>query len=163
MASGSSLLPCAFFSALFTTSFTEMAAAEKLHVISNPPGATVSIDGVTEGITPFDKDFPRGYFHRTHTAFGSRLEHATVARISLAGYATKELTMTDGPMNWIGLNGHNYGEYFLFKTDHFHVNLEPIAGVITGTVSERSPQRLSSASLASVTPDAGAPGGWRFP
>ena len=58
------------------------AAAEKLHITSNPPGATVSLDGVVEGVTPFDKDFPGGYFHRTHTSLGSRLEHAMVARVS---------------------------------------------------------------------------------
>ncbi len=139
------------------------AAAEKLHITSNPPGATVSIDGVAEGVTPFDKDFPGGYFHRTHTSLGSRLGHAMVVRISLVGYATKEMTMTEGPMNWVGLNGHNHGEYFLFKTDHFHVNLDPIAGVFTGSVSERVPHGAMNASATpvSIAPDStgSAPGG----
>jgi len=116
------------------------AGAEKLQITSNPPGAAVSLDGVAEGVTPFEKDYPGGFFHRTHTSFGSRLEHAMVARVSLAGYASKEFTLTEGPMNWVGLNGHNHGEYFLLKTDHFHVNLDPIAGVFTGTISERGPQ-----------------------
>jgi S1-C subfamily serine protease len=126
------------------------AAAEKLHITSNPPGAAVSIDGVAAGVTPFDKDFPGGYFHRTHTTLGSRLEHAMVARVSLAGYASKELTLTEGPMNWVGLNGRNHGEYFLLKTDHFHVNLDPVAGVFTGTISERSPQGSTPASATPV-------------
>jgi hypothetical protein len=133
------------------------AAAEKLHITSNPPGATVSIDGVAEGITPFDKDFPGGYFHRTHTALGSRLEHAMVARISLTGYATKELTMTDGPMNWVGLNGRNHGEYFLFKADHFHVNLDPIAAVFTGAISERVPHGAMNAAVGPVSETAPPP------
>ena len=120
--------------------YTALASAEKLQITSNPPGATVSLDGVAEGVTPFEKDFPGGYFHRTHTSFGSRLEHAMVARVSLAGYASKEFTLTEGPMNWVGLNGHNHGEYFLLKTDHFHINLDPVAGVFTGTISERGPQ-----------------------
>jgi Trypsin-like peptidase domain/PEGA domain len=139
------------------------AAAEKLHITSNPPGATVSIDGVAEGVTPFDKDFPGGYFHRTHTSLGSRLGHAMVVRISLVGYATKEMTMTEGPMNWVGLNGHNHGEYFLLKTDHFHVDLDPIAGVFTGSVSERVPHGAMNASATpvSIAPDStgSAPGG----
>jgi serine protease Do len=126
------------------------AAAEKLQITSNPPGATVSIDGIAAGVTPFDKDFPGGYFHRTHTSFGSRLEHAMVARVSLAGYASKEIMLTEGPMSWVGLNGRNHGEYFLLKTDHFHVNLDPVAGVFTGTISERAPQGITTASAAPV-------------
>jgi hypothetical protein len=133
------------------------AAAEKLHITSNPPGAAVSIDGVALGVTPFDKDFPGGYFHRTHTSLGSRLEHSMVARVSLAGYASKELTLTEGPMNWVGLNGHNHGEYFLLKTDHFHVNLDPVAGVFTGTISERPPQDSNTIPAASaLAPEAAA-------
>src|SRR5271167_4615923 len=120
--------------------YTALASAEKLQITSNPPGAAVSLDGVAEGVTPFEKDYPGGFFHRTHTSFASRLEHAMVARVSLAGYASKEFTLTEGPMNWVGLNGRNHGEYFLLKTDHFHVNLDPVAGVFTGTISERGPQ-----------------------
>src|SRR5277367_5919393 len=130
------------------------AVAEKLQITSNPPGATVSLDGVAEGVTPFEKDYPGGFFHRTHTSFASRLEHAMVARVSLAGYASKEFTLTEGPMNWVGLNGRNHGEYFLLKTDHFHVNLDPVAGVFTGTISERGPQGVNggSAMPASLSP-----------
>jgi hypothetical protein len=76
--------------------------AEKLQITSNPSGATVEIDGVAAGSTPFEKDFPGGYFHRTRTAIGSRLEHPKVARIRLAGYATKGLPLSEGPMNWVG-------------------------------------------------------------
>src|SRR5713226_8976062 len=46
------------------------------------------------------KGFPGGYFHKTRTSMGLRLEHPMVARISLSGYATKELTLTEGPMLW---------------------------------------------------------------
>jgi hypothetical protein len=42
-----------------------------------------------------------------------------VARITLKGYAAKELLLSDGAINWIGLNGRNHGEYWLFKTAHF--------------------------------------------
>lgn len=132
MASCSELTLCA---ALFLLACPTSALAEKLQITSNPSGATVELDGVAVGTTPFEKDFPGGYFHKTHTSFGSRLEHPLVARISLAGYATKELTLTEGPMNWISLNGRSHGEYWLLKSDHFHVDLKPIGEVFTGEVA----------------------------
>src|SRR6266481_4094962 len=111
--------------------------AEKLRFTSNPFGATVELDGVAIGTTPCEKDFPGGYFHKTTTSFGARLEHPLVARISLAGYATKELTLTEGPLNWVSLNGRSHGEYWLFKTDHFHVDLQPISEAFTGEIVAR--------------------------
>jgi S1-C subfamily serine protease len=115
------------------------AAAETLKITSKPSGATVEIDGVLAGTTPFEKEYPGGYFHKTLTSMGSRLEHPMVARISLTGYATKELQMTDGPMNWISVNGRNHGEYWLLKSDHFNVDLRPISEVFTGGVTAKLP------------------------
>jgi S1-C subfamily serine protease len=114
-------------------------AAETLKITSIPPGATVEIDGVLAGMTPFEKDYPGGYFHKTLTSMGSRLEHPMVARISLTGFATKELQMTDGPMNWISVNGRNHGEYWLLKSDHFQVSLQAISLVFTGGVTAKLP------------------------
>ena len=95
MASPSKL---AFFAGLLLLACPGCALAEKLQITSNPPGAKVELDGVMVGTTPFEKDLPGGYFHKTRTTFGTRLEHPMVARISLTGYSTKELTLTDGPM-----------------------------------------------------------------
>ncbi len=125
------------------------ANADKLQITSSPPGAKVEIDGVDVGTTPLEKDFPGGYFHKTKTALGSRLEHPLVARISLNGYATKELQLSDGPANWIGLNGRNHGEYFLFKADHFHVNLDPVSQVFTGSVAAK----LAKSSAVEFEPE----------
>jgi S1-C subfamily serine protease len=119
--------------------------ADKLQFTSTPPGATVELDGVAIGSTPCEKDFPGGYFHKTKTSFGARLEHPLVARISVAGYATKVLTLTEGPLHWIGMNGRGHGEYWLFKTDRFHVDLQPIVEAFTGDVVARVPD--GSASL----------------
>jgi hypothetical protein len=44
-----------------------LSCAESLKITCTPPGATVELDGVLEGTTPFEKDFPGGYFHRTRT------------------------------------------------------------------------------------------------
>ena len=109
--------------------------ADKLRITSNPAGATVEIDGVSMGTTPFEKEYPGGYFHKTRTTFGARLEHPMVARMSLTGYSTKELTLTEGPMVWVSLNGRIHGEYWLLKSNHFEADLQPISETFTGDVS----------------------------
>jgi len=124
-----------FYATLLLLACPLCAVADHLQITSNPSGAAVEIDGVAAGTTPFEKDYPGGYFHKTRTSMGSRLEHPMVARISLAGYATKELKLTEGPMNWISLNGRNRGEYWLLKTDHFHVDLQPISETFTGNIT----------------------------
>jgi len=106
-------------------------------ITSTPPGATVELDGVAVGSTPFEKDFPGGYFHKTRASMGSRLEHPVVARISLRGYATRELKLAEGPTSWISLNGRNRGEYWLLKSDHFHIDLQPISEIFTGGITAR--------------------------
>jgi Trypsin-like peptidase domain/PEGA domain len=111
------------------------ALADTLKITSNPPGATVEIDGVSVGVTPYEEEVPGGYFHKTKTVLGRRLEHPMVARISLAGYATKEIQMTDGPMNWVSLKGHSHGEYWLLKMKHFRVDLDPVGKIFTGAIA----------------------------
>jgi serine protease Do len=128
---------CAFLSPITTR-------GEKLQITSTPPGATVEIDGVAVGTTPYERDYPGGYFHKTKTPLGSRLEHAMVARLSLAGYATKELQLSEGPMNWVGLNGRNHGEYWLLKSNHFQVALDPITDVFTGTIAAKYSKNASA-------------------
>src|SRR5215510_10721364 len=109
--------------------------AERLRITSNPTGAAVEIDGVSMSATDFEKDYRGGYFHKTPTSFGARLEHPMVARISFTGYSTKELVLTEGPMEWISLYGRDRGEYWLLKSNHFHVDLQPVADTFTGEIS----------------------------
>jgi serine protease Do len=139
-----SRLERSLFAALFLLFCPAPALADKLQITSTPPGATVELDGVVVGTTPFEKDFPGGYFHKTRTSMGSRLEHPVVARISLAGYTSKELKLTEGPMNWISLNGRNRGEYWLFKQDHFDVELKAISETFTGGITAK----VSDSSVA---------------
>jgi S1-C subfamily serine protease len=120
---------------LFLLGCPSRVLAEKLQITSNPLGATVEIDGVAVGTTPFEKDYPGGYFHKTRTSFGARLEHPMVARISLAGYTTRELTLTEGPMLWVSLYGEVRGAYWLLKSNHFRVDLEPVSETFTGEIS----------------------------
>jgi hypothetical protein len=112
-----------------------LVRAETLTITSNPSGAAVEINGVNVGVTPYEEEVPGGYFHRTMTSLGRRLEHAMIARVSLTGYTSKEIQMTEGPMNWVGLKGHNHGEYWLLKTKHFHVDLDPVTRVFTGKIA----------------------------
>jgi S1-C subfamily serine protease len=120
--------------ALFLLFCPALVSADTLKITSKPSGAKVEIDGVAVGSTPFEKEYPGGYFRKTKTALGTRLEHGMVARISLSGYVTKEIRLTDGPNDWISLNGHHHGEYWLLKGDHFEVELQAVGQVFTGGV-----------------------------
>ncbi|HEV2489193.1 MAG TPA: trypsin-like peptidase domain-containing protein [Candidatus Acidoferrales bacterium] len=111
-----------------------VARADTLTITSTPPGATVEVDGAVIGTTPLEKKYPGGYFHKPHTVFGARLDHALVARISLAGYVTQQIDLTDGPEQWISFTGKSYGDYWIFKSDHFSVTLVPISQPISGKV-----------------------------
>ena len=119
-------------------SLPNLSVAQTLKITSNPPGATVELDGVPAGNTPLEKNFPGGYFHRTKTAIGQRLEHPMTARVTLPGFVVHEIALTEGPMDWIDLHGRHHGQYWLFKADHFQVNLETIAKTFTGAVSAAS-------------------------
>jgi len=103
------------------------ARADELTITSSPPGATVEIDGSMAGTTPFHVKYPGGYFHKPHSVFAERLEHSIKVRISMKGYAVKETALTSGPFDWVSLNGHHHGKYWLLTSDHFDIQLEPLA------------------------------------
>ncbi|MHB8540742.1 MAG: trypsin-like peptidase domain-containing protein [Candidatus Acidiferrales bacterium] len=124
----------AIFAMGFTLLFVPIAGtrASTLSITSTPSGATVEIDGLDVGKTPYTATYPGGYFHKTHTVFSARLEHPIVARISKEGYSSQEVTLTNGPFIWRTFNGRSDGNYWLIKTEHFEVNLEPLAKSFTG-------------------------------
>jgi hypothetical protein len=101
--------------------------AETLAITSSPAGATVEIDGRAAGTTPYKIEYPGGYFHKTHTVFGSRLDHSMTVRISKYGYVSEQITLTEGPFEWVALNGRQRGNYFLLKSGHFDVKLDPVS------------------------------------
>jgi len=100
-----------------------LGRAESLNVTSAPAGANVEIDGALVGTTPFHTDYPGGYFHKTHTVFGARLQHAMTLRVSKDGHAAQQITITDGPFEWLTVNGKRRGNYFVLKSDHFDMKL----------------------------------------
>ncbi len=127
------------------------AHADSLTIVTSPSGATVEINGVVAGTTPYKVDYPGGYFRRTHTAFGTRLEHALAVRISKDGYLAQQITLTDGPFEWVALTGRHRGNYFLLKSDHFEIKLEAIAyrvGQPAESAGRDGPMRLPSADIS---------------
>lgn len=118
--------PCIYASfALLVLLLAPRTPAKNLAITSSPSGARVEINGLFVGTTPYTSDFPGGYFHKTRTVFGSRLDHAMVVRVSMDGYVPEKLTITNGPFEWISFTGHHHGKYFLLKASRFHVRLEP--------------------------------------
>jgi hypothetical protein len=99
--------------------------ADTLTITSEPPGATVEIEGLVSGKTPSQTELPAGYFHKPHMAFAARLEHPVVLHVSKEGYASRQITLTDGPFEWVAITGRHHGNYFLLKSDHFEVKLLP--------------------------------------
>src|ERR1700690_550648 len=119
------------------------AFAETFKVTSTPSGATIEVDGSVAGTTPFQIEYPSGYFHKTHTVFGSKIEHSLVLRISKDGYLSQQVTLTEGPYEWVSVNGHHHGNYFLLKSAHFEIKLEPtpVAGNALETINKEGPLR----------------------
>jgi hypothetical protein len=129
--------------------------AETLTITSSPPGATVEIDGLVAGTTPYETDFPGGYFHKTHTAFGTRLEHSMVVHLSKDGYLSQQITVTDGPFEWTAITGRKRGTYFLIKAHHFEVRLDPASHGSTEpaeTIGNEGPMRRAFAGPRSDAP-----------
>jgi S1-C subfamily serine protease len=122
------------------------ALADKLRIITVPPGAAVQINGVLVGTTPYEQNIPGGYLHKTKTALGARLGYPMIARLTLKGYAAKEIQLTEGPMSWVStLKGHNHGAYWLLKTDNFRVELQSASQTFTGAVESVSGSTVVSA------------------
>lgn len=139
------LLLCGIFSPSLLF-FPLAVSANTLTITTTPPGATVEIDGMIVGTTPFTEKYPGGYFHKPHTIFGARLNHALIARISLTGYVTQQIALTQGPQEWVSFTGQTHGEYWLFKSERFDVTLDPIERPINGRV-QLAPGEVAETSL----------------
>jgi hypothetical protein len=139
----------AFAGLLVILALAPLNRAESFNITSAPSGASVEIDGALVGITPFHTDYPGGYFHKTHTVFGARLEHAMTLRISKDGYATQQITITDGPFEWIAVSGKHHGNYFVLKSDHFDMKLAP--GAESATTTSAGDARIGPLHARTVT------------
>ena len=128
------------------------AAKNYVSVTSDPPGASVEIDGIVVGTTPYQVEVPGGYLHGTKSVFGKLLRHQVRLRLLLDGYLPTQADLAIGPTPWIALNGTYHGDYWLLKADHFHFTLERAATTFTGTVEAKlgSPSALTPTSKSST-------------
>src|SRR6202142_2641471 len=144
--------PC-LFALLLLASLLPAAEtrADSLTITTSPPGATIEINGLAAGTTPYKIDYPGSYFHKPHTAFSARLEHALTIRISKDGYLAQQVTLTNGPFDWVAITGRRRGSYFLLKAGHFEIKLEAIsygnAGQSAETVAREGPMHPPSADM----------------
>lgn len=126
---------CAFVALVALAVVVPQARGGSLTITSTPPGATIEIDGAAIGTTPYKIDYPSSYFHKPHTVFGSRLEHALTLRIYKEGYSPQQLKLTEGPLQWTSLTGRHEGNYFLLKADHFDFKLEATSEARAGAAT----------------------------
>jgi len=114
------------------------SSAKSLKITSSPPGATIVLDDKEVGVTPYEQDFPSGYFQRPMTALQKRLEHPIRLRLILAGYITQEIQITYGPKDWLDLHHHSHGSYWIFKSDKFHIDLVPLPSAFPASLTSAS-------------------------
>lgn len=140
---------CASLAVLACLALASRTNAENLTITSSPPGASVEIDGKPAGNTPYQTDYPGGYFHKPHTVFSSRLDHAMTVKVSLDGYLSEQLTLTQGPFEWVAISGRHHGSYFLLKSSRFHVELDPVhhGSAITEATSHDGPLQPAAATV----------------
>lgn len=90
-----------------------LEARTTLTIISSPPGATVELDGIVAGKTPYEVEIPGGYIHGTKSVFGKILSHQVRLKLTLDGYVPIQADLANGPRPWIALNGTYHGDYWL--------------------------------------------------
>lgn len=140
-----------FAGVVFAGILAAAAFANTLTITSIPSGATVEINGLVVGKTPYVEKVPGSYFHKPHTSFGSRLEYPMIIRLSAEGFATEKVTVTQGPFAWRSFTGRSEGVYYLLKSDHFQVTLTPLKDAFTGAPvisTEKSADPPSSPELS---------------
>ncbi len=153
---------CASLALLACLPLAPRTNAETLTITSSPAGAAVEIDGHAAGTTPCTIEYPGGYFHKTHTVFGSRLDHSMTVRVSKNGYLTEQMTLTQGPFEWVAINVRHHGNYFLLKSDRFDIKLDPVSygSAPVETIGHEGPLHPASVvAIHSETADAHVPDG----
>ena len=133
---------------IFATCLSQAGfAKDYLTINSSPSGATVEIDGLIVGKTPYKVEVPGGYIHGTHSVFGKVLRQQMHLRVQLEGYLPVDSDLAHGPMPWIALNGTYHGDYWILKTANFSFDLKKAATAFTGNI-----QMTSATESASLRP-----------
>lgn len=134
--SGPTVRLAIFLLALFVLSIPLCYGKDYLTITSDPSGATVEINGMAVGKTPYKIEVPKQYLHGSGSVFGLKhlLRQQMHLRILLDGYLPKEQDLAGGPFKWIALNGTYHGDYFLLRATTFNFTLEKAATTFTGSV-----------------------------
>ncbi len=131
-----SLLRLSLFLAIHVSLLSTCFAKDYLTITSDPPGASIEINGRVVGKTPYKVEVPKAYYHGCGNVFC--LKHALVdqlhARIMLDGFLPKDQDLARGPYKWIAFNGTYHGDYFLLQADTFNFTLEKASTTFTGSV-----------------------------
>lgn len=109
-------------------------AKDYLSINSQPSGATVELDGIVVGKTPYSVEIPGGYLRGSKSVFGKLLRHQLHLKLTLDGYLSKEMDLANGPTPWIALNGTNHGDFWILKSATLNVTLEKAATSFSGSV-----------------------------
>jgi tetratricopeptide (TPR) repeat protein len=124
------LSPAAFRIAGLVSLFflAQQVSAADLAIVSDPPNALVLVNQTGQSCrTPCKLHFENWYFDQTggNWVDSKRLMTLLTATVSLDGYSTKEIQLTDGPHVWVGEDLHIFRiPYFYVKADSLHVVLE---------------------------------------
>jgi len=126
---------------LFAASFYFFYRAARLptnwQITSNPPGATVELDGVVPvGTTPFEKTFPR-LLPQNKNVHGLTLEHPVVERISLTGYASRETQAHRRPHGLDFAHGRNRRRILALQVRSFSRRLASRLGNVSGGITAK--------------------------
>jgi hypothetical protein len=143
---------CALFVLVACFAVPRGTRAENFTITSSPPVATVEINGASAGTTPYKIAYPGGYFHRPHTVFSSRLDHSMTLKVSLDGYVTEQITLTQGPFEWVAINGRHHGAYFLLKSTSFNFKLDPVYHANANATPPPAPSPSASAPAGPLRP-----------
>jgi hypothetical protein len=87
-----------------------------------------------------------------------------VLRVLKDGYTLQQPALTDGPLDWVGLTGTKHGKYFVLRSDHFDLSLEPVAitvhssAVQVGPIHPRGAAGLGETGNAAGSIDGGGSG-----
>lgn len=110
------------------------SAKTYLTITSRPPGATVEINGIPVGKTPYQVEIPGAWAHGGKTVFAKFLREQMHLRLRLDGYLPKDVDLANGPRPFVTLNGVNHGDIWVLKSETFNFELDKAATTFAGTV-----------------------------
>lgn len=139
------LLPMSISAALLLGSTSE--AKTYLTIASNPPGASVELNGEMAGKTPFRMSIPKGFLHvGEHFFVGKTLGQQIHLKLTLDGYLPVEADLATGPHTELATCE---APCWLLKSDQFDFILVR-AGTPTPQSSNEAESKLSVSKASSA-------------